>query len=164
MSLKSIEHLRDWSSNLFFGEPNLTNDKIQGFADTIEMEHELAIGDAYGRGAMSTLDNDELLESQGWIRLPVDVNGEFIHVGDKLRLSQGKVTEVRFMTINEAGWLVNEAGWLPLMVRHVQQDSWEKIIEDAFDAALQGSDELWDSSTDRDTLVARCKALAKEDE
>lgn len=40
-------------------------------------------------------------------------------------------------------------------------DTWERIIEDAFNAAIQGADERWDSGVDRDILVARCKELCE---
>lgn len=103
------------------------------------------------------VENERLREQyrDGWIELPKDADGDYIHVGDMIKLPNCKREEVRFMTINGAGWLINEAGWLPCKVGHSKPDTWERIIEDAMGRY---------SDADADALVARCKALAGEDE
>ena len=92
------------------------------------------------------------------IELPKDADGERIHVGDMIKLPNRNREEVRFMTINGAGWLINESGWLPCKVSHSKPDTWERIIEDAVNVHGNGFNPCW--TDERDVLVARCHALA----
>ena len=129
MSLESIETLRIWS------KAHMCSDsEIWRFIDAVEREI-----------------------SERYVELPLDADGVPICVDDLLRLPNGKVTAVRFITFNDAGWLINDSGWFPDRVTHYQHDSWERIIEDAMAYKELPTD------MDVQLLVDRCRALAGED-
>lgn len=53
-------------------------ERFNAIADRIDTEHERAMADAY----LSGTPTDEKLTELGWIRLPKDADGEYIHIGD----------------------------------------------------------------------------------
>ena len=138
---------------------------------SIEKLHDVAASTECANGRCEKLyrgDLDNLADiieeevAERYVELPVDADGVPIRVDDLLRLSNGKVTAVRFITFNDAGWLINESGWLPDRVTHYQPDSWERIIEDAIKVGYADADnERLDGM--RGTLVARCRALAGDE-
>lgn len=110
--MKSIEKLRKWldTENRFW------------FGRRLEIEPML--------NAIET----ELAER--YVALPLDADGEPIHVGDEIQLINGGRDEVRSMTINGAGWLVNERGWWPINLHHhppTVEDVLEDMIAEAAD-------------------------------
>ena len=102
---------------------------------------------------------DRLMGEQdrdGWVELPKDADGEYIHIGDVMEWpDNGETFEV--VGIGD-GWTLfyviedGVAEWTRAEnKRHHQPDTWERIIEDALDGY---------HDTDFDALVARCKALS----
>lgn len=96
----------------------------------------------------------------GWVKLPVDADGVPIHVGDEVKLEHsGRVTTVTNINYNEYGWQVYcaEGGGFDkdTRCRHVQPDTWERIIEDAANL-VRGDNESVVG------LVERCRRLAGE--
>ena len=68
---------------------------LLAIADRIDAEHEAQLNDAF-----ETRNSDENLESDGWIRLPKDADGEYIHIGDEMVSKDGKVHRVDSLTRN----------------------------------------------------------------
>lgn len=101
-----------------------------------------------------------ILEEKGFVQLPKDHDGETIHIGDDIefRIDLTEKWKVTNIALTDDGWEVD--GEDPRNIVHAREDTWERIIEDAFNAATQGADERWDAEVDRDILVERCKALA----
>ena len=131
---------------------------LLAIADRIDAEHEKAMSEQPFTIDMVPM-TDERMAEHGWVRLPVDASGMPIFVGNEVETIQGKRDEVRFMTINGAGWLINEAGWLPTHLRHYVIDTWESIISDAVKLGFTDPD----NEHLADKLVSRCKALAGDD-
>lgn len=52
--------------------------RLFAIADRIDAEHEKAMADSY----LSGTPTDEKLTELGWVRLPVDADGEYIRIGD----------------------------------------------------------------------------------
>lgn len=52
---------------------------LRAIADRIDAEHESACAEAYGNGVMSV---PIALDESQWVKLPVDADGEPIHIGD----------------------------------------------------------------------------------
>ena len=84
------DELRDWAkqnqshSEMFGGLPPkhpfnrcCKVEDLLAIADRIDAEHETQVADAF-----ETRNSDENLESDGWVRLPVDADGVPIRVGD----------------------------------------------------------------------------------
>lgn len=111
-------------------------------------------------------DHSDMCVPDGWIELPKDANGEYIHIGDVMeceKLPNGNRVCGEVKAIGGGYvWLMNvqykiHAGYL----HHWHPDTWERIIEDAR-FGFVGTKE-----TDEEyvaALVARCKALASDAE
>lgn len=69
------DELREW-----MGVVLTDDDPAHAIADRIDEGHERAMADAYLDGAPT----DEKLAELGWARLPVDADGEAIHIGDRV--------------------------------------------------------------------------------
>lgn len=116
-----------------------------------------------------------------YVKLPVDADGVPIHMGDSIEIIGGEEGTVVAIELCEGGWNVSmrPTGWdTPTLfdaesVRHVQPDTWERIIEDAISKSgwEQPKDyeiDYEDSKETRDRFVAelveRCRRLAGEAE
>lgn len=67
------DELRAWAKE------HLSRSSILAIADRIDAEHESACAEAYGNGVMSV---PIALDESQWVKLPVDADGEPIHIGD----------------------------------------------------------------------------------
>ena len=68
---------------------------LLAIADRIDAEHEAALLNVH----------TDLMDARGWVRLPVDADGEYIHVGDKLD-GYGKTIEVVELRYGRSGWVL----------------------------------------------------------
>ena len=64
------------------------------------------------------------------IALPVDADGEYIHIGDVMETVGGKRFEVRFLTLTESEWTVNSEGWFTERLRHHHAPTVEDVLEE----------------------------------
>lgn len=125
-------------------------DMMRGIADRIDKEHAEAVADALQlRG-----------EPDRWVELPVDSDGVPIHVGDELTNGEDLPSAVCCMLLRDGGWTVASTalygfGIRPSTLRHVQPDSWERIMDDAEKLARGDNAAVME-------LVERCKRLAGE--
>lgn len=123
--------------------------KILAIADRIDKEHAEAVADALQlRG-----------EPDRWVELPVDADGVPIHVGDMVGWDGDEEFEVKGFGGSRAERLfyLNEGGrfcWgIAENCRHVQPDSWERIMDDAEKLARGDNAAVME-------LVERCRRLA----
>lgn len=79
---------------------------------------------------MQFTDEQQRFIDEHYQLLPKDADGEYIHVGDVMEYPNGGREEVRFMTLNGAGWLVNEAGWLPVQLHHYHALTVEDVLRE----------------------------------
>ena len=137
-------------------------DQIEAIADRIDAEHERQCAESWMRGhdAWAAIDRSDEMAEHGWVRLPKDADGEYIHIGDVMEIDgevlppvsgigNGSVIVGVFGVDKDDD--ISEVFSLDLM-RHHQPDTRERIIEDALDGY---------HDTDFDKLVARCKALCE---
>jgi len=133
--MKSIDRLRKYGARF-----NNSHDAWSGigteileFADEIEhdvddMWHALII-DAKPM-------TDENMAESGWVRLPVDADGEAIHVGDVMELAGGDVEKVESMrNYGSEGWSVtttHNATVIPWSARHHHAPTVEDVLADMF--------------------------------
>lgn len=126
-------------------------------ADRIDKEHAEAVADALQlRG-----------EPDRWVELPADADGVPIHVGDELTYGENFPAKVCGMVLDESGWMVSTRelrgyGVLPATLRHVQPDTWERIIQDAISEGFERTDVSAPYEVETDVLIERCKRLAGE--
>ena len=73
---------------------------IEGIADRIDAAHDKALLNVH----------TDLMDASGWVRLPKDADGEYIHAGEKLD-GYGKTITVVEMRYGRSGWvLISEYG------------------------------------------------------
>lgn len=104
---------------------------------------------------------EENMAQDGWVKLPVDVDGVPIHVGDAVvdvdcPKEPHLVDELR---LDGMTWRIFMDNFmlLPSKCRHAA-DSWERIIEDAVKNGMYDHD----NERIQQKLVERCKRLAGE--
>ena len=69
------DELRGWARGLFNVN---TRETLLAIADRIDAEHERAMADA----ELAAAPTEAQLEEWGYVELPKDVDGEYIHIGD----------------------------------------------------------------------------------
>ena len=70
---------------------------------------------------------DEL--DRSYVELPVDSDGEPIHIGDELVFQpSGMRDKVRFLTHNGGEWMVNDRGWNPAFTHHYRPRTIEDVL------------------------------------
>ena len=85
---------------------------------------------------MATTDTDEAMAELGWVRLPKDADGEYIHVGDEMETLispfEGEHCAVEYLTLLADGWEVD--GEPPTSMRHYHKPAVEDVLKEfAFD-------------------------------
>lgn len=167
------DELRKWKGNIqTYLSPEVVLQlrcELNVIADRIDEQHEAACAEAYGNGVESVA----LPDMTAYVKLPVDADKMPIHVGDYvetlIEAFEGERGRVEYLTLTEDGWCVD--GDRPSTVRHVQPDTWERIIEDAlsecgWEQPKEYEIDFEDSKEQRDRFVAelveRCKRLAGE--
>lgn len=133
------DELREWfKDRLFMGNGYA---ELTAIADRIDAEHEGACGEAYGNGVMSV---PIALDESAWVRLPVDADGEPIHVGDvvvaqllfggeskplvvdRMELSRGRDGDLWCVALDND----KECWNMPSILRHHRPPTVEGILRD----------------------------------
>lgn len=136
------DELREYAGSFYLFRYKDVREKLDAIADRIDAEHQKAIRELNNLADASML-------------LPVDADGEIIHVGDVMVYADGNTCPLPVVAIvSPAVFLTDEGPRYADMCRHAP-DTWERIITDAINMHFNPS---WIS--ERDALVARCKALA----
>lgn len=172
------DDLREWfKDRLFMGNGYA---EITAIADRIDERHEKERDKAYDDGVYDGIDADK--NARGYVKLPVDADGVPIKVGDVMEFSRFDVSYNTAVTVVGIGAGVffsfdEKLGRFAQKdanaYRHVQPDSWERIIEDALLESHWDEPSLDDDDYERckrvrdrviSELVERCKRLAGDAE
>lgn len=94
-----------------------------------------------------------------YMPLPLDADGEPIHVGDEITLPSGKRDTVRFITYRIADVVFNERGWVPNLCRHAKPRTVEDVLRE-FAGRVLNSGHQW--GLDAETTTAECAAELRE--
>lgn len=94
---------------------------LTAIADRIDEAHKHAIAYVDDR-------DPETMAEHGWVKLPVDADGEPLRVGDEIEYPNGARDTVRFATISPIGWAVNDRGWKPEAMRHHHPPTVEDVL------------------------------------
>lgn len=78
------EELREYTGNFYLFRYKDVREKLDAIADRIDAEHEAQLSDAF-----ETRNSDENLESDGWVRLPMDADGETVYPRDLMVSAKG---------------------------------------------------------------------------
>ena len=109
------DELREWFKDRFFMGNGWQ--EIHDIADRIDAEHESAMREEYQRGANDGYDmgfasaddwlaqHEDAMAEHGWVRLPLDADGEYIRAGDVLD-GYCKTIEVVELRHGRSGWVL----------------------------------------------------------
>lgn len=127
------DELRTW---MYGHTVNCSDNRIAlvAIADRIDATYEEDVNTACKLA--NSLSADEL-DERGWIRLPVDADGEPLRVGDEIEYPNGARDTVRFATISPIGWAVNDRGWKPEAMRHHHPPTVEDVLRE-FAESIKG--------------------------
>lgn len=155
------DELRKWVKSLYTPNSAQVNaDEAFRIADRIDKAHDDKL-----MQAKAVVLLDCISAADDFIELPKDADGQTIHLQDRMMWDNGTFN-VHELNLTADGWTT----WDELhgytvradQCRHVQPDSWERIIRDAQgDGILNQID---GRPSDFEALVERCKRLAGEDE
>lgn len=150
------DELREFAPHLDLGKVALAGWKegLLAIADRIDAEHQKAEDEwkakdgqmwlkGYSECHAELLEGNETLASDlegcGWIRLPKDADGEYIHIGDVME-SKGSdflfgeaSFEVRSMRCDECGWEVYDRlgdRYAPSLLRHYHEPTVEDVLRE----------------------------------
>lgn len=96
------DELREWMRN---NTVNCSDNRIAlvAIADRIDEQHGGGCGEAYEKGVNDGIDADK--NALGYVKLPVDADGEYIQAGDVLD-GYGKTIEVVELRYGRSGWVI----------------------------------------------------------
>ena len=118
------DELRD-----YFGKSKgMFTDHVLAIADRIDAEHEAALLNVH----------TDLMDASGWVRLPKDADGEYIHIGDKLVDKDDKLVKqaiVKCILYNEEGCAVSDIDphgcWYDTsLLRHYHAPTVEDVLRE----------------------------------
>ena len=128
------DELRDWAHG--FTEPYKRNEQqLLAIADRIDAEHERQCAESWMRGhdAWAAIDRSDEMSEHGWIRLPKDADGEYIHVGDVLTDGEYKFKVFELAVFGDGSWSIrNEDGnaWAACDVTHHHTPTVEDVLRE----------------------------------
>ena len=130
------DELRGWANGFAMTRKHYEL-QLLAIADRIEAEHEEAIQQALiGEGGVPA--TDENMAEYGWVRLPVDADGEYIHIGDVMDGTCPSGKHVNG-TVNAIGdgvfWLSNvQFSLKPDYMHHHNAPTVEDVLSEMLDA------------------------------
>lgn len=178
------DELRGYVKHLdsLFDDLCMVCEKLTAIADRIDAEHKRAIG------YVNDYDPETMAE-HGWVRLPKDADGEYIHIGDEmdgvdkydtLREVSGEVVTIHFdgmgsgtysHSVGLRVWSEDHKSYHVSYIdpdasvyRHHHKPTLEDVLEKALNEAamLDRSDGYWPSAADVTNLVNECAAKVRE--
>lgn len=118
---------------------------LEHIADRIDAEHERQCAESWMRGhdAWAAIDRGDEMAEHGWIRLPKDADGEYIHVGDVLTDGEYKFKVFELAAFGDGSWSIrNEDGdaWAACDVTHYHEPTVEDVLQKLLEQAVGYSD------------------------
>lgn len=143
------DELRDWAHG--FTEPYKRNEQqLLAIADRIEAEALSRRNEAYNMGYEAGIDmgfasaddwladHEDAMAEHGWVKLPVDADGEPIHVGERVQLIGNDPSTVSHMSLADDGWRVyvkydggiGTGSGEPKRIRHYHEPTVEDVLRE----------------------------------
>ena len=153
-----------WTEELYGRVVHIPNGKLLAIADCIDKRHDKECDKAYSKGVCDGIDADK--NEMGYIKLPVDADGVPIHIGDVVE--NVVLSDIHREVTGIGGecfyaWEDSCSRYSQFdanCYRHIQPDSWERIIKDARESSgFRTIGGELPKYTDAE-LVERCRRLA----
>ena len=139
------DELRKWLKSLYTPNSATVKDEGEHIADRIDVEHERQCAESWMRGhdAWAAIDRSDEMAEHGWIRLPKDADGEYIHVGDVLTDGEYTFRVDELAAFGDGSWSIrNEDGnaWAACDVTHHHEPTVEDVLQKLLEQAVGYSD------------------------
>lgn len=145
------DELREWANTKCF---EWRANEILAIADRINIAHKHAIGCVDYR-------DPETMAENGWMKLPVNADGEYIHIGDKVTCG-ASVWEVTGFRLNGGFWgiyctIFNDQGgsgtnlYPPSDLHHYHAPTVEDVLHEFIDEWLVAN-----STKEEEAAIAEC--------
>lgn len=136
------DEMRKWGRDMAFVNDNPRFVKrVDELCDNIYKEHEKMLSEQYDSLTVDMKPmTDENMAEGGWTRLPMDADGEYIHVGDIL-IGYNDTAIVKGLTLSKNGWeLICDNGiWHdPEEFVHYHKPTVEEILQEFRDEVALG--------------------------
>ena len=131
------DELREYAGNFYLFRYKDVREKLDAIADRIDAEYEKSIVDALLNDGIPA--TDENMAEHGWVRLPVDADGEYIHIGNVMDsdvdyLFDGKPFKVCALVLCEDGWEAADGRfgnrYKPDSLRHHHEPTVEDVLQE----------------------------------
>lgn len=151
------DELREWAS---VEVPYKYGHQLIAIDDRIDAEHEMATSEFWAK-VNAVPATDENMAEHGWMRLPVDADGEYIHIGDVMAYADNTKPMAVMALVPPAVFLTEDGPRYADMCRHYHTPTVEDVLREF------GID--WEHESDcedRAALLAEyaAKLQLKEDE
>ena len=114
------------------------NQEIRAIADRIDAEHKMACDDAWDNGYEADYlgiekwltEHPQVMEHHGWIRLPKDADGEYIHIGDVMAYADNTKPMAVTALVPPAVFLTENGPRYADMCRHYHAPTVEDVLRE----------------------------------
>ena len=121
-------------------------------ADRIDAEHESACAEAYGNGVKSVA----LPDLTAYVKLPVDADGEYIHIGDLMAYEDNTKPMEVVALVPPAVFLTEDGPRYADMCRHYHAPTVEDVLREFFEEVGDGLHTL--KAVDTQVIIAKYAA------
>ena len=118
-----------------------THATLRDIADRIDEAHERETREQYTKGYNNGLPDLGSLAEQGWVKLPKDTDGEYIHLGDEMHHTYDLPKfhyPVETLALTEEGWEVD--GCTPTDLQHWKAPTVEDVLQEFRDVVQECQD------------------------
>lgn len=125
------DELRAWAKG-----PTLSSwmaEHLTTIADHIDAEHEKATSEFWQK-INAVPATDENMAEHGWIRLPVDADGEPVHIGDVMAYADNTKPKEVIALVPPAVFLTEDGPRYADMCRHYHAPTVEDVLREMLDA------------------------------
>ena len=103
--------------------------KLTAIADRIDAEHEMATSEFWAK-INAVPATEENMAEHGWVRLPVDADGEYIHIGDVMAYADNTKPMAVMALVPPAVFLTEDGPRYADMCRHYHAPTVEDVLEE----------------------------------
>lgn len=100
------DELREWFDRYTMRKD--VYDELTAIADRIDAEHEKAIASVMNDALYHA--NDKDMADLGWVRLPKDADGEYVHIGDVMVYADGNTCPMKAVALVPPAVFLTEDG------------------------------------------------------
>ncbi len=154
--------LREWAKTALMN--NIKVNRAIAIADRIDAEHERECKEQYACGIGASIDT-LMIQTHGYIELPKDADGEYIHVGDEVKdVDYDGHASVFEMRMTADGWWVGAGGICrrPDSYRHYHIPTVEDVMVE-FATDWESAQDGEDKTAVLKKYVAKLRLVKEED-